>query len=150
MAAITFTDPGPYKVLRNATAQANTGQTDWITVPPWASYMYVYLNVTAVTGTTPLVTELNFLVPDPVLLNDSTVLLLKEHASITDISGVAQVVVAVGPGVTLADDYTNGATGDSFMSLNAALPSHLGIQLAFDRTTGDETYTYTLAVNFKG
>lgn len=152
MAAITLVQPEnpKFAVLRNATAQANTGQTDWILRPEWAKYLIVYLNVTATAGTTPLI-DFSLLTVDPVSRDDSHVIKIGEHGDLTDITGVAQVVMQVGPGVTgIADDATIAATGDSYASINAVLPAYIGFKTTLDRTTGDETYTYTLAYEFRG
>lgn len=152
MAAITVvsgSDNKEYQVLRNETAQATTGQTDWLNVPEFAENLMVYLNVTATAGTTPILTPA-FLVADPVSRDDGHVVNLAEHAAFTGITDAAQVIFAIGPGVTgIANDVTNGATGDSWVSLNTPLPKLLGFQITNDRTTGDETYTYTLAVHFQ-
>ena len=43
---------------------------------------------------------------------------------------------------------TTSATGTSQAALNGVLPNILALSLVFDRTTGDETYTYSLTVTF--
>ena len=150
MAAITtIQSAGDFLVARTASAQANTGQTDWIAVPHWASFATVDFNLTAVAGTTPLA-DLTLNSTDPVAKDDTYIYKLRGHTAFTQISAAAHLVVSVGPGVLgIADDVTTAATGYSDAAINTALPVLLGLKLVFDRTTGDETYTYNLSVNFR-
>lgn len=61
----------------------------------------------------------------------------------------AGLTAIIGPSVTgIADDVTNSATAESVVSLNSPLPAILGMELRLDRTSGDETYTYTYSVRF--
>jgi len=149
VAAITANSLRPY-FFRSASAQADTGQTDWLLTPPWANYVWIMLNVTATAGTTPTVTPA-FLSADPVSMDDANVVRVAEHANFTANNGTAaQYIYQIGPGVTgIADDVTQSATVDSYVSLNAILPAVLGVTLTLDRTTGNETYTYALAVYFR-
>jgi hypothetical protein len=146
MAAITAT-AGNFR--REASAQATTGQTDWINVPSWARYISIFFNLTAVAGNTPIST-LSLKAADPVSRDDAHVINIAEHAALTGITAAGQYILQVGPGVTgIADDVTNSATADSVISLNAVLPQLLGVTVLNDRTTGDETYTYNLSVTFR-
>ena len=53
MAAITATTvPRGFHVIRQASAQATTGQTDWLRLPTSTHFVRIFLNVTAVAGTT--------------------------------------------------------------------------------------------------
>ena len=148
MAAISTTTYGDFR--RSGAAQATTGQTDWINVPPGATHCFVFLNITATAGTTPLV-DVSFLAADPVSRDDAHVIKLAEHADLTDNDGTAaQYIFQFGTGVTgIADDVTIAAGADSVASLNVVLPPLLGVKLTLDRTTGDETYTYNLSVTFR-
>src|SRR5437762_3979829 len=138
--------PGPYLQLRNAPAQADTGQTDWVAVPAWAKYAQIVWNATAFAGTTPTTTSFLKGV-DPVDL--TTAYTFATFTSSPDGTGAAIAVINVGPGVTgIADDVALAATGASFASINFPLPPFIGITLTFDRTTGNETYTYTLSIRF--
>lgn len=152
MAAIaTFVEVGfGIKSIRVASAQATTGQTDWLRLPVRATYASIYFNLTAVAGTTPITTP-SFVVPDPLTLDDTASLInLGEHAAFTAITAAAQYVFDIGPGVTgIANDVTNSATADSYASLNVILPTVLGVRIVNDRTTGDETYTYNLSILVK-
>jgi len=137
---------GSILTVRSGTAQANTGQTDWMVTPPWAVDMVVYLEVTAVAGTTPL-TDFKLLTTDPVSLDDGFALDFADWNGITQIAGTTagDIVVHVGPGITgIADDDTG-----PYYSLNAPLLPLLGFKLTFDRTTGDETYSYNLRAAFR-
>jgi hypothetical protein len=153
MAVITaMPTAGEFIIIRQATAQANTGQTDWFVVPQWAVFATVNFNLTAVAGTTPIVTVINIMSLDPVSRDDASAYNIAQHANLAavNITGAAQIVTDIGPGVTgIADDVTQAATGFSRAALNAVLPANMGVQLTFDRTTGDETYTYTLSAKFR-
>jgi hypothetical protein len=138
---------GSYTILRNATAQANTGQTDWVPVPDWAIYAEVYLNVSAVAGTTPILTP-SFLAVDPVTYDDTYSVQL--HAAFTTPPTAASFnVIYLGPGVSPADDVALSATSTGFGSVNIPLPVMLGCKLLLDRGSADETYTYTYALKFR-
>jgi len=150
MAVINSFVQGSRSVLvRQGSAQANTGQEDWVNVPKWARYATVDFDLTAVAGTTPLA-DLSIRAMDWVTRDDASAYNLAGHAAFTQISAAAHLVVNIGPGVTgIADDTTTAATGASQASLNVPLPVYLGLKLVFDRTTGDETYTYNLSVAFQ-
>lgn len=146
MAAIT-TVGNPFR--RSVSAQATTGQTDWIDVPSWAKYAQVIFSLSAVAGNTPIST-LSLLVAEPIARDDSRVIALAEHTGLTGLTAAADLVVDIGPGVTgIANDVTNSASADSYVTLNAVLPAVLGVKIVNDRTTGDETYTYNLSVTFR-
>jgi hypothetical protein len=143
----------PIYTIRTGTAQATTGQTDWFLVPQWATYATVDFNLTAVAGNTPLVTNIFIRGLDLTTRDDSFQFALAEHADLAtvDMTAASHLVVNIGPGVTgIADDVTQAATGFSRAALNTVLPPVMGVTLTFDRTTGDETYTYTLSVHFRG
>ena len=146
----TVTPVGGFKILRNATAQATTGQTDWVAVPSWAKYMNVYLNLTDVGASTTPSCDLDLVVPDPVLRDDGTVVNYLDWDGITALTAAAQVVIHAGPGITgIADDDTGSATADSVYKLNGPLPAMLGFIVTLDRAEADEGYTYSLAVEFR-
>jgi hypothetical protein len=129
-------------LVRQGTAQANTGQTDVVTVPAWATNMLVFLNVSAAAGTTPL-TDFKMQYRDP---TTNAAVLDFPGAGITQIAGTttANVVIQVGPGITgIADDDTT-----QVYSINMALPSEILFITTLDRTTGDETYTYSINAQF--
>lgn len=146
MAAITSNKVGTgYR--RSASAQANTGQTDWIEVPKWARYADIILDITAVAGTTPILTP-TILAADPITKDDANVVSIGTLTTPPTAASTHRIVI--GPGVTgIADDLAMAAAADSTVSINTVLPDLLGIQLTMDRTTGDETYTYTLNVSFR-
>jgi len=112
--------------------------------------MYVRFNLTAVGGNTPLA-DLTFKVPDLATLDDTTgVANLNGHTAFTQITAAADLHGQIGPGVTgIADDTTTAATGLSNFAINCVLPPVVGVKLLFDRTTGDEVYTYSLSVYFR-
>lgn len=156
MAAITLTvptlDAASRRVytVRSGTAQADTGQVDWIRTPQGCVAVVVDFNMTASAGTTP-VTDLRVLSTDPVSMDDTYLYDVGGTTLTAQSSTGATVhqVVEIGPGITgIADDLVLGATGFSRAAINAAVPAVLGLKLVFDRTSANETYTYTLSVTF--
>ena len=139
--------PGSIVTVRAASAQADTGQTDWVAVPGWAVDMTVFLEVTATPGTTNT-TDFKLVVTDPVSLDDGFAIDFADWNGITQIAETTagDIVVQVGPGVTgIADDDTG-----PFYKVNAVLPPVLGFRITLDRTDTDETYTYNLSAVFTG
>lgn len=137
--------PGAYTVLRNVTAQATTGQTDWLDVPVWCSEILVTLNITANAGTTP-VTTLTLRVPDPVTRDDTD-----DHAVLLTGAAITTQsfhLYALSPEFTTAG--ADSVNADSSVVQNGPIPRTLGVRVLNDRTTTDETYTYTLTVYFLG
>jgi hypothetical protein len=125
--------------IRTATAQANTGQTDWIAIPRWANYVVVFLNMSASAGTSPGPTLQHIKTVDPITRDDTnTVALLTATVGLTN---TGLFVTEIGIGVKAGTDVTNSATRNI---LHAVIPPLLGVQTVLDRTNGDETYTYTL------
>ena len=127
------------QTIATGTAQSDVGQTSTVEPPPWARYMTVYLNVTASAGSTPLI---DFDIDDVDPIDLTTDVDLFQWNGITQIAATGFVVIYAGPGITgIADDDTA-----SVYKLNGPLPANMDFNLVFDRTTGDETYTYTLCV----
>jgi len=142
---------GGDQFTRTQVAQATTGQTDWIAVPAWAVDVLIDYNLTAVAGTTPLV-DVTVVKTDSTTNDDTTgIVNLVGHAAFTQITGAARLLIQVGPGITgIADDTATAATGTSNVALNAVLPPLIGVKILQDRTSADETYSYTLSVTFRG
>lgn len=140
MAAISLSGSS-YQGNFSETVTSAATVTRWLAVPKWAKYMIVFLQPTAVTTSiTP-----SFLAADPVSMDDSNVLLLGESAAATAITGTASYVFQFGPGVTgIADDATNAAAADSYVSYNVVLPPILGV-----RMTNSGSTTYNLTVMFR-
>lgn len=129
-------------VVRTGTAQASTGQTDPVTTPGFATSAIVYLNVTATAGTTPL-TDMKFQYIHPVSTNAVDM----QWNGITQVADTTtgNVVVHMGlGGVDTEDDTT------PIYFLKDPLPSRWNIVTTLDRTTGNETYTYSIVVEFLG
>jgi hypothetical protein len=144
LAAITFLDQkgmGSLITLKKATAQADTGQTQWIAVPPYANAAVIYLNWTAKAGNTPLM-DLKLLEADPIALNDTYVTDLEGWDGITQLAAEDLITVRVGPHRASADD-----TGVDY-HIPTILPAILGVRVTLDRTSADETYTYTLSLKW--
>lgn len=146
----TLLAPGRFINIRTQVAQATTGQTDWLQVPPWAKFAVVDFNLTATAGNTPTAqlrlqqTHLN----NP--LNDTTSANLQLNTASGNTTGAsARIFYIMGPGVTgIANSIAHPASGTAALTWNAFLPPVLGLQLTLDRTTGDETYSYTLCAYF--
>lgn len=115
----------------------------YLLVPRWAKYALVTFTPTAITTSATLA----FTSVDPVALDDSYVIRLAEHANLTAITGAnTTTCVQIGPGVTgIADDVTNAAAADSYVSLNTLLPAVLGVSVA-----NSGSNTYYLSVMFRG
>jgi hypothetical protein len=129
-----------FKVVREATAQADAGQTDTVTTPGFARTAIVYLNVTDAAGTTPL-TDMKFQYRNPVSGNAVDM----QWNGITQIAGTTAgnvVVVIGGSNVDTEDD-----TGPIYF-VKDPLPMEWNIVLTLDRTSGNEQYTYSLSVEF--
>lgn len=131
-----------HQVVRTGTAQANTGQTDTVVTPGFANTAIVYLNVTAAAGNTPL-TDMKFQYVHPVSGNAVDM----QWNGITQIAGTTSgnVVVVMGGGNVDTEDDTTPV-----YFIKDPLPSKWNIVLTLDRTSGDETYTYSLVVEFIG
>lgn len=129
------------QVIRNATAQADTGQTDTIEVPTGATAAIFYLNWTATTGTTPL---MDFAINELDPVDQSTSTPLEGWDGITQLSAVDLVTVRVGPHRVANDD-----TGVDY-HIATLLPQFLDAVVTLDRTSANETYTYTLSVLWVG
>ena len=144
MALISSSVVAPFAVLRNVSTQATTGQTDWVDVPAWAKVILVTFNVTANAGTTPIST-VTLRAPDPVTRDDTA-----DHAVLltgANITAASFHQYALAPTFTTAG--TDSATADSSVVQNGPIPATLGVRVTNDRTTTDETYTYTLTILFK-
>lgn len=128
-----------FRILKNVTAEAGAASQDFvINTPSWALYAIIYLNLTAVAGTTPTF-DMKFQWVDPV---DKTTKEDLPGAGITQLTGADFVIFHFGaPG--LADDDTGPVYTTAF-----PLPPVFNINVA--QNTGDETYTYTLAISFMG
>ncbi len=148
IAAQTVAD---FTVLRNVTAQATTGQTDWVFIPQGYRYAYIDYNLTSVGASTTPTSLLSIQVPDLSTMDDTTgVVNLMNYTAFTTMTAAARLFVQIGPGVTgIADDVTTSATGNSNASINAVLPPVLGIKVLNDRGSGDEVYTYSLTLTLR-
>jgi hypothetical protein len=128
------------QLVRSGTAQADTGQTDLVQVPGFAKFMLVFIDVSATAGTTPLF-DFKMQYVDPVrnaAVEDFP------GTGITQIAGNDNVVIQVGPGITgIADDDTGPV-----YSINMVLPPLINFVTTLDRTSSNETYTYSIAAAF--
>lgn len=129
------------QTVRNATAQADTGQTDTVQPPPWAKYVTIYVDLSAVAGTTPLF-DFDIDVPQPSPGSTAG----DEELTTTQLSAADLYTVHIGPGITgIADDTTA-----PIHKINMPLPWALNLVVTLDRTTGNETYTYSIICDWSG
>jgi len=149
MALITASSIEGKQWSRSATAQADTGQTDSVIVPQWAKYCVADLNLISVAGTGPS-DQLRLRGVDPVSKNDNDFYRVNDLGGAWTLTGAGHLVVCMGVNVTgLADDLTMAATGFSHVSMNMALPAHIGVQQTLSRANADETYTYNVSLYFR-
>lgn len=153
MAAITLTTPtrlvNDAWLVRTATAQATTGQTDWFHTPRGAVWARIWFNLTAVAGNTPIFLP-TILMGDPGKKDDTYSMKLGQHAAFTAMTAACMLICDIGPGVSgIADDATNNATANSTVNINTSLPKLMGLTILNDRTSGDETYTYTITIEYR-
>lgn len=109
--------------IEDRTAYAVATLNTPFAVPAWAVRAIFHWNITAVAGTTPIA-DLKFQIRDPA---DATVF----------------------------EDVTGGAmaqkTAASYQTLQASILSgNMRAVFVFDRTTGNETYTFTLIAEYLG
>lgn len=134
--------PRSRETLATGTAQADTGQTTVVQTPDWASSAIVHLRVSAVAGTTPT-TDMKFQYVHPV----SGTALDMQWNGITQIAGTTTgyVVVHIGTGNVDTEDDTG-----TVYFVKDQLPKVWNIVLTLDRTDTDETYSFSLAVEWIG
>ncbi len=153
MAAITVAGELRHGVqrIRDVTAQASVGQTDWYRVPQWARYMRVIWNLTAVAGNTPIQTPTLLAAFGPYdAMTDAPILQLGGTIMTSGFTAAGTAAVDVGPGVSgIANDVALGTTGVTYGSINTILPYVIGFATLNDRTSGDETYSYTIDVELR-
>jgi hypothetical protein len=151
--------------VRTGTAQATVGQTDWIAVPAWATYMRLVYDLTSIgASTTPsaLMTLLTPSNPANAHLSESAVLpgtdipstdTVVLHVGGTTLStaftAAGTADIAIGPGLVTTPDFVLGASGVVYARICDVLPSIIGIKILQDRGDGDEVYTYTVDVEFR-
>lgn len=145
MAAITPTaTPGNWTVLRSETAQATTGQTDWIVPPKYAKWVKVRVHISANAGTSPITTP-SILSADPNTLDDTRAVTVLTGAAIT---AASLHEYTIGPALTTAG--TDQAAASAGVVQNSAVPTVMGIKILNDRASANETYTYTISVEYGG
>lgn len=145
MAAITpivVPKAGGAVLVRSGVAQATTGQVDYVQVPPYATVAVWSVDLTAVAGTTPILTP-GFKAIGP-SADDARVVSPFGTALTGTLTAAGQFSVTIGLGVS--EQVAIGTAKPAV--LVPGLPVFLGLSLVFDRTTGDETYTYVSYVRF--
>ena len=126
---------GLHQLLATKTADATTGINIDTTKPDWARGAIVYVDLSASAGTTPLL-DLKLQYQDPSGADFTDI----PSCSIVQIAGTGNKVLSVYPGIA---ETAN-------ISVSDILPNLVRIVITTDRTTGNETYTYTVAVDWLG
>ena len=125
-----------HESLENRTAYATATLNTTIIPPSGASAAIFYWRISAVAGTTPIADcKLQY--------KDRT------SAQFIDVDNgtFAQKTAASFQSLAISPLLTADTTGD-FRATAALLPAELRAAFTFDRTTADETYTFTLAVDW--
>lgn len=130
-------------LVRLAAAQANVGQVDWVAVPPGAAFAVWSVDLTAVAGTTPILTPgLRAIGPSA---DDARIVSPFGTALTGTLTAAGNFSVGIGLGGT---EQVAIGTAKPFVSV-PGLPEYLGLSLVLDRTSGDETYTYASSIRFQ-
>lgn len=130
--------PRQQVTLDTQTAYATSSRTVNFDVPEWARGAVFFWRISAVAGTTPIADcKLQF--TDPT------------SAQSVDVDGAtfAQQTAASTQYLVLDPDVTADATGNA-RAAAAPLSSEMAAVFTFDRTSANETYTYTLTADFYG
>jgi hypothetical protein len=139
------------------TAATTTAVTKGVSVPPWAVKAVFTIFYDTSSSTTP---TFDFVLGIP---DWGSELLTASPTDATDVasvgnaawngittvtgSGPYQITVEVGPDCT--DDDTGSATASCWYSVKAELPPVLTYTYTLDGTSGTETYTFRIAVQWK-
>jgi hypothetical protein len=119
--------------LATKTADATTGQNVDFSVPGWARAAIFFINLTAVAGTTPLFDfKLQHIAPD------GSGAVEDADASVVQLSAADMVLLTLDPAITVAANER----------VSVPLSTNMRAVVTQDRTTGNETYTYTVWVEF--
>lgn len=134
------------QVITNQTANSAT-IVKAFNPPRWAQAMTMYLNITSMDGTSPLL-DFKLEQVDPSDFDTSAVTPLGDWDGITQVTAATNslITIEVGPGVT-ADD-TGSATASCRYGVRANIPTWVMYTITTDGTTDDEDYTFTLSVEF--
>lgn len=122
------------ETVTSQTAYATASLNVDFVPPSWARYAQFNWNISAVAGTTPIA-DCKLQLKDPV----SGSFLDIDSGAFGQKTAASFQTLAVGPTMT-AD-----ATGD-YRQAVAMIPDAMRAVFTFDRTTADETYTFTLSV----
>jgi len=157
VAAITVIAPvttsGNWQLLESVAvvnAAATTTVQKAVALPAWGpKYATFVLDITAMTGTTPLLdfTLLGVDVSGTNPPDDAKTWPLGSWNGVTQntTSGTVKTTgIDVGPTITVDD--TGSATADDHYGVNCILPPWIVYQYIYDGTTLDEDYTFTVAV----
>jgi hypothetical protein len=127
-------------VLDTQTAYATATRNVDFNVPAWARNAIFHWDISAVDGTTPIA-DCKFQVRD---------LTSGQYRDIRAAAFGQQTGATRGMYLTYGPDVVDAAGDGENSSVQGILPWAMRAVFAFDRTTGDETYTYTLSVTYKG
>lgn len=126
-------------VLDTQTAYATATRTVDFNVPAWARNAIFHWDISAVAGTTPIA-DCKFQVKD---LTSGQLRDLRAAAFGQQTAATRGMYLVFGP------DAIDAAGDGANASVHGVLPIAMRAVFAFDRTTGNETYTYTLSATYR-
>lgn len=126
-----------HQLLETRAGFATTTLTTGFAVPAWANAAIFYWNLSAIAGTTPIA-DLKLQAVDA---TSGTAIDIDSasFAQLNNTTGFECMVVM--PGIT------TDTTGN-FRAVQGLLPSKMNAVWTFDRTSANETYTFTLSVDW--
>jgi hypothetical protein len=126
------------KVLKASATVASAGENITFNVPAWAKGAVFFVDLSAVAGNTPLF-DVKLQYKDHIGNWRDTGFALGQQTA-----AARGMFLAVGPSLV---DKAGATTGRHY---NGYLTPEMRLVTTLDRTTGDETYTYSIAVVWQG
>lgn len=116
-----------------------------VPVPDWAETAQFCLNITTLTGTSPLV---DFTLSGTYNLDTTFSWLLGDWDGITQLTGTGPYVVLIDIGPSVLADDTGSATANSRYGVASTLPPWIVYKYTLDATTNDEDYAFDIRCKF--
>ena len=141
-----------YTLLENQAITNQTANSATIvkafSPPRWAQSMIMYLNITSMGGTSPLL-DFKLEAVDPGDFDTSAVSPLGDWDGITQKTAATNSLEVIEVGPEVVTDDTGSATASGRYGVRAILPTWVMYTITTDGTTDDEDYTFTLGVEFQ-
>lgn len=128
-----------FVILDNQTAYATATRNVDFNVPGWVNSIVFHWDISAVAGTTPIA-DLKFQMQGPL------------SAQFRDLRGASfgqQTAATRGMYLAYGPHMVDQAGDGANKTVQGYVPLLMRAVFVFDRTTGNETYTYTLAAQYK-